>query len=66
MYRQGDHQDLAAQIKALIANPSRTRAIAEAAWNLSREYTYDGRAARLLQLMDAAYNLRRVEQVAYG
>lgn len=66
MYRQGDHQDLAAQIKALIANPSRTRAIAEAAWNLSREYTYDGRAARLLQHMDAAYNLRRVEQVAYG
>jgi glycosyltransferase involved in cell wall biosynthesis len=55
MFEPGNFVDLAAQIKALVEQPEQAQRIAHTAWELSAQYTYDGRAQNLLQLIDAAW-----------
>lgn len=62
IYRPGDPEDLAACVKSLVEQPRQAEAIARTAWKQSVDYTYDVRARRILELVDAALELRQTNE----
>ena len=53
LYRHDDEKHLAACIRSLINQPRQMEMIAKATWKQAAEYNYDGRARRILGLVNA-------------
>lgn len=61
IYQRGKAKDLAARIMSLTQCPQQLETIARTAWEQSANYTYQGRAKHILDLMDQVWERRQIK-----